>query len=71
MPEFMDRREAAALLRVSSKLLQRLQRRGEGPPQARLGRLIRYNRTSLIEWATRGERPPASLDASAGSRGNN
>lgn len=45
--EYLDTREAAALLGVSVKTLEGLRRRGGGPPFVRVGKVVRYRRAEL------------------------
>jgi Helix-turn-helix domain len=49
---FLTEGEAARLLRLSGRTMQRLRRRGLGPPYARLGfRRVVYEHARLIAWA--------------------
>ena len=49
---FLTEAEAARLLRLSERTLQRFLRQGGGPPYARLGyRRVVYARGRLIAWA--------------------
>jgi len=49
---FLTEGEAARLLRVSGRTMQRLRRRGLGPPYARLGfRRVVYDHARLVAWA--------------------
>jgi excisionase family DNA binding protein len=53
-------REAADFLRCSPRTLERLRVEGEGPPYARVGRLVRYDPDAVRAWLkerTRGRRP--------------
>lgn len=43
-------REAAALLNLSQRALERWRTIGYGPPYSRFGRAIRYPRTELELW---------------------
>jgi hypothetical protein len=47
LPEYLDAKEAAALLGVSVKRLQGMRARGKGPPFVRVGRRVRYRRSDL------------------------
>lgn len=47
-PEYLDTKQAAALLGVSVKGLEGLRARGTGPPFLRVGRHIRYRRADLL-----------------------
>jgi len=51
-PEFHTPDETASLLRFKSiKTLERMARRGEGPPRLKLGnKTIFYPRKQLLEW---------------------
>jgi excisionase family DNA binding protein len=42
--------EAAKYLKISLSWLAKGRMRGEGPPFVRLGRSIRYLRSSLVDW---------------------
>jgi predicted DNA-binding transcriptional regulator AlpA len=43
-------REAAALLRLSERTLERHRTAGTGPSFSALGRAIRYRRRDLLDW---------------------
>ncbi|HEU4583641.1 MAG TPA: helix-turn-helix domain-containing protein [Polyangiaceae bacterium] len=47
VPEYLDTKQAAALLGVTVKGLEGLRARGKGPPFVRIGRAIRYRRDDL------------------------
>jgi hypothetical protein len=49
--EFKDEREAAAYLRVSVSGMRKWRASGAGPAYCRFGKLIRYQTSSLNEWA--------------------
>lgn len=49
--EWLDERQAARLLALSPKTLEKLRAVGGGPQFARVGRLVRYPRASVIDWA--------------------
>lgn len=49
--EWLDEKQAARLLALSPKTLEKLRSTGGGPEFARVGRLVRYPRASLLEWA--------------------
>jgi predicted DNA-binding transcriptional regulator AlpA len=54
--DLVDRREAAQLLRVSQRTLDRWHLLGDGPPRVQCGpRTIRYRLTSICEWLCRRE----------------
>ena len=50
--EFITEEEAAKLLRVSQRSMQRWRHKEEGPnfPHIRAGRRVLYERSALIEW---------------------
>lgn len=48
--EFITDLEVSRLLAVSRSTLFRYRQTGEGPPVRRLGRLIRYSRSEVIQW---------------------
>jgi excisionase family DNA binding protein len=50
MHTLLTQREAAALLRLSERTLERLRCSGLGPKFARCGRSIRYRLTDLDDW---------------------
>lgn len=56
--EMLRTREAAAVLRMSTKTLARLRSTEDGPPYVNVGQVgaarptIRYRRSALTEWAT-------------------
>jgi hypothetical protein len=51
-PIFLTEPEAATLLRLSKRSLQRYRQRGEGPPFAKIGfRRLVYPRDHLLAWA--------------------
>ena len=57
--EYLRTAEAAELLRLSVQYLSIARFRGEGgPPYIKIGRAVRYRRSSLIEWAQSLERRP-------------
>lgn len=52
MPKLLTEEEAAAELNCSASWLQKQRLHGEAPPPYhRLGKLIRYERDTLIAWA--------------------
>jgi predicted DNA-binding transcriptional regulator AlpA len=54
--EILTTKEAAALLGCSTQYLEIARVRGDGPPFAKIGsRLIRYKRSTLLDWATKRE----------------
>ena len=46
----IDQKQAAQILGLSVRTLERHRIAGTGPRFARLGRLIRYRQNDLIEW---------------------
>jgi excisionase family DNA binding protein len=48
----VDETEAAEMLGLSKRTLQAWRVRGGGPPFLKLGRLVRYDTTSLWDWVT-------------------
>ena len=50
--DYLIQAEAAELLRLSSRTLERLRVTGDGPAFCRLGRRIVYRRADLERWAT-------------------
>ena len=46
----LDQKTAAKLLGLSVRTLERHRVAGTGPRFARLGRLVRYRESDLIEW---------------------
>jgi excisionase family DNA binding protein len=46
----LTRKEAAKRLNVSTRTLQLLAKRGEGPPTARIGRKVAYPAAALADW---------------------
>jgi len=47
LPEYLDTKEAAALLGVGVKGLESMRARGKGPPFVRVGPRVRYRRSDL------------------------
>ena len=55
-PEVMTTEEAAAFLQCSTQHLEIARLRGDGPPFSKLGRrLIRYRRSTLLDWLAKRE----------------
>jgi hypothetical protein len=48
--DFLEQDEAAAQLKVCSRMLDRWRRLGEGPPITKIGRRVLYRRSSLQAW---------------------
>lgn len=53
-------REAASLLRLSERTLERHRTTGTGPRYVALGRAIRYRRRDLLDWIERATRQSTS-----------
>lgn len=51
MQDFMTVKEAAAFIGLSESTLNHYRLSGDGPRFFRLGRLVRYDRNDLVEWA--------------------
>ena len=49
--EWLDEKQAARLLAISPKTLEKLRSRKSGPDYVRLGRLVRYPRAAVLSWA--------------------
>jgi predicted DNA-binding transcriptional regulator AlpA len=60
--ELLDQNNAAKLLKLSVRTLERHRVAGTGPRFARLGRLVRYRECDLIEWVERCVRRSTSED---------
>ena len=58
--ELLTSREAAALLRLSERTLERHRTAGTGPRFCALGRAVRYRRRDLLDWIERGTRQSTS-----------
>lgn len=57
----LDEHEAARLLGISHRTFQRWRVVGEGPPYLKVGgRLVRYQRATLMEWAMKDARTSTS-----------
>jgi excisionase family DNA binding protein len=52
MATLLTQREAATLLRLSERTLERSRVTGLGPPFCKLGRRIRYRQSDLDQWIT-------------------
>jgi excisionase family DNA binding protein len=50
MQTMLDQREAARLLRLSERTLERLRGSGGGPRFVKCGRSVRYRETDLEAW---------------------
>jgi excisionase family DNA binding protein len=51
--DLLTEREAAELLRISTRHLQRLIENRQGPPRVKLGRRVLYPRPTLLAWLDR------------------
>jgi predicted DNA-binding transcriptional regulator AlpA len=56
MNQLLNQRQAAHLLRLSVRTLERHRTSGTGPRFVRLGRLIRYQEGDLADWVHGGLR---------------
>ena len=56
-------REAAALLRLSERTMERHRTYGTGPRYIALGRAIRYRRCDLLDWIEHASRQSTSESA--------
>jgi predicted DNA-binding transcriptional regulator AlpA len=56
-------REAAAVLRLSERTMERHRTAGTGPRYIALGRAIRYRHRDLLDWIERGARRSTSEPA--------
>jgi predicted DNA-binding transcriptional regulator AlpA len=56
METLLSQKEAAKLLRLSVRTLERHRVAGTGPRWARLGRLVRYREVDLADWVNAGLR---------------
>lgn len=54
-PEILTTAEAAALLKCSKQYLEGARLRGDGPRFSKIGRMVRYRRSSLLEWLAKRE----------------
>ena len=65
-PRYLDTRQAATYVGLSPTTLHRMRGTGGGPPYARWGRRVIYDRADLDEWMARckGGRPPEDTDDS-------
>lgn len=50
MDTLLDQREAASVLRISQRTLERLRVSGNGPPFCKLGRRVLYRRSDTENW---------------------
>jgi len=70
MSEYLRTPEAAEHIGFSTEYLEIARHRGEGPPYCKLGRAVRYRRSSLDEWMRAHESAkavhPAAPDSQSG-----
>ena len=59
---YLSTREAAALLGLSERTLERYRVTGEGPEYMKFGRRVRYEQADLDGWADRRRRRSTSDD---------
>jgi hypothetical protein len=52
----LHRSEAAELAALSPRTLEALAVRGDGPPMVKIGRSVRYRRSTLLGWLAERER---------------
>jgi len=48
--DFLTNNEAAEILRISSRTLERLRETGTGPEYFKVGRRVLYRRATLLAW---------------------
>lgn len=63
-PPYLTTPQAAALLGLSPRTLERYRVSGEGPPFRKLGRRVRYTRSDIDDWAESCRRRSTSDDGS-------
>ena len=51
IPEFVDVKGAAKILKVSPSFLKKARMRGSGPPYAKFGERVRYNVSKILAYA--------------------
>ena len=66
VPRYLDTRQAAVYVGLSPTTLHRMRWAGDGPPYARWGRRVIYDRADLDDWMARHKRgsPPEGSDDS-------
>jgi hypothetical protein len=57
-PEFLTRRQAAALTSLSFSTLAHLAKSPHGPPLLRVGHRVAYRRDDLVAWMLSHQTPP-------------
>jgi predicted DNA-binding transcriptional regulator AlpA len=50
IPVLLTSKETAKYLKVSSSWLAKARMRGDGPPYIKMGRAIRYNEATILQW---------------------
>jgi excisionase family DNA binding protein len=60
MDSLLNQKQAAQVLGISVRTLERHRVAGTGPRWARLGRLVRYRESDLVEWIERNLRSSTS-----------
>ena len=55
-PRYLGTKEAAAYLGVAAKTLEKLRVTGKGPPYAKAGRRVIYDRRDLDKWVAKRKR---------------
>ena len=65
---YLTTREAASVLRMSVRTLDRYRVTGEGPPFMKLGGRIRYLRSDIDRWAQAKKRLSTSDDGRANGK---
>jgi hypothetical protein len=59
-PEILTTQQAAAFLQVSSQFLEIARVKGDGPPFSKVGRMVRYQRSTLRQWLRQQQRRSTS-----------
>jgi predicted DNA-binding transcriptional regulator AlpA len=71
--DVLTKRDLARLLRVCERQIEHLSNRGEIPAGIKLGRLVRWDRATIMRWLADRQRaagvPVASNAAAAGGAG--
>ena len=49
-PKYLNQQEAATFLGVTPIHMLRLFKKGEGPPRSKIGRIVRYRCSDIIQW---------------------
>ncbi len=69
MNEFLTQKEAASLLAVGERTLEKWRTIGGGPPYRQHGRRIVYHRGELLAWSESRRRVSTADDGSGCGRG--